>query len=433
MGPNSWYGSVFEFLLKQCSPLVFPSPWNFLPTGVDCYGPIVNPEQTLALLRENFSDQRLMRAGVLEHTPAGELRLSLELSNPLGAVVALRRRPQQRPYLLLTAGGCLARSHFPIQAALKDFWTAEKVLHRRMLFASPCIMDVVLLRSLGFPATLATGILQRSHDELRWLDAQFGYEDFASIPERKQPSASAVTTEKDKKKKSPAFFFQIKPTLALLGSSLLNNSPHPSPVFSSCVAHLKDARRHFGLAFPGVMAWRMPPHHFENLQYRLTFQETSLVRELLWESAETLFDFEDMHQGHDSEILNSPGLGYVKAKADLLVAFADNRFHENISNNVRNAIRVYETAVQDELIKPLQEWALASNDPAIRAAGMELATVCALLHQISPLLHDLLARNLENVGGTLGDVDPSKVLSQYLLLTGRFGSLLRDLWQWRYG
>jgi hypothetical protein len=52
----------------------------------------------------------------------------------------------------------------------------------------------------------------------------------------------------------------------------------------------------------------------------------------------------------------------------------------------REAKRVYEEIVRRDLIRPLQERALASADPVIRNVGAELANICALLHEIGPSL-----------------------------------------------
>jgi hypothetical protein len=171
------YGTIYERLVKRCPPFSFHPPWSFLSSGADCYGPICDPTQTVAVLREEFSEHLLARAGVLVCTPAGQFSLRPEFINPMGAIIAFRDHPQHTPFLLLTARGCWPRSHFPITAACKDCWTEKKVIQKRVLFASPRIAEVVLLRALGFPATLATGIPSLSPDGLRILDMQFGGQD----------------------------------------------------------------------------------------------------------------------------------------------------------------------------------------------------------------------------------------------------------------
>jgi hypothetical protein len=94
-------------------------------------------------------------------------------------------------------------------------------------------------------------------------------------------------------------------------------------------------------------------------------------------------------------------------------------------------MRIYEEMVQRDLIAPLQEWALQSDDPVVRNAGTQMAAVCGLLHQMSPLLADCQAGRFERARGGDAELVPGEVLTPYLTLTARLGSLMRDLDQWR--
>jgi hypothetical protein len=110
---------------------------------------------------------------------------------------------------------------------------------------------------------------------------------------------------------------------------------------------------------------------------------------------------------------------------------ADDRAAGGLPRRVREARALYEGLVERDLVRPLQEWALASADPVVRSAGLELAAASGLLHRMSPLLADLQASRFERArDGGLEPV-PAGALGQYLTLAGRFGSLLRDLRRWR--
>src|SRR4051794_12670385 len=263
-------GKIYERLLGRCPPLSFPPPWGFLQPADDCRGPVYDPAQTLAALRGEFPDVKLWRAGVLDLAPDGQHRLSPELTNPVGALVALRDHPKRSPFFLLTARGCLPRMHFPIKGALQDGWTAGKVVRGGVLFAAPRIGDVALLRALGFPATLATGIPRLSPGALRDLDARFGGQDFVPAA----PRGQAVPTAGEAGGPAPGGSAReppvpVRPTLALLGWSPLAPAAQPSPALSGAAGRLAAARRHLGLPFAGVMAWRPSPQDLENLQFRL--------------------------------------------------------------------------------------------------------------------------------------------------------------------
>src|SRR5262249_4173402 len=122
MVPNI-YDGVYKRLLERCPPLGFEAPWDCITPRADCRGPVYEPAETLTALRKHFTDERLFAAGVIDLAPDGHYRISPELTNPVGAIIALRPRPEGPQRYLLTARGCLPRSHSPIDAALKDAWT----------------------------------------------------------------------------------------------------------------------------------------------------------------------------------------------------------------------------------------------------------------------------------------------------------------------
>jgi hypothetical protein len=392
----------------------------------ECHTTVGDPARSLAALRARFPDERLARAGVLARTPGGQYCLSPELTDPQGALIALRDHPKRTPMLLLGAQGCVPRRHCPVTVVRKDGWTAEKVMRGGVLFATPRIQEVALLRHLGFAATLAIGISQLSLDGLRELDAMFGVGDLMTLD---RPSGNVRETAQASAASGGAW--PIRPTLVLLGCSLLRPAAQPSPALLPAVAHLAMARRHLGLVFSGVMAWQFRTRDLDNLRYRLTFRNAQLVQELLQASADSPIDFECLDQGDGHSTPAPPQAGYVAAQADLLTALGDDRDTVRPSHRVRQARAVYDEMVQRELIAPLQGWALSHGDPIIRGAGVELANICRLLHRMSPLLTDLLDSRCKRAQDNDTEPIPPRVFGQYLALTARFGGLLRDLSQWR--
>src|SRR4051812_27535427 len=104
------FALIYERLLARCPRFRFQPPWTFLEADSDCRGPVYDPAETLAALRGEFSDLHLQEAGVLDLVPKASPRLHPQLTNPLGALVALRDLSQGRPFQLLTARGCLRKS-----------------------------------------------------------------------------------------------------------------------------------------------------------------------------------------------------------------------------------------------------------------------------------------------------------------------------------
>jgi hypothetical protein len=422
------YEDVYKSLLRWCPPLGFEPPWGSLTPDAACRGPVDKPAKALAALRKRFAEERLLAAGVIDLAPDGCCRVSPELTNPVGAVIALRPRPEGPPRYLLTARGCLPRARWPIDVVLQDAWTVRRLLRVGVLFAAMRIWEVALLRAAGLPATLATGISRLGTYRLGQLDGRFGCQDF--VPPRGPPAAAGEDGGPNAAGGAPPRWpGRSGVTLALLGWSPLALTPEPSPALAHAVAHLAAARRHLGLPLEGVTAWRLSPRDIDNLRFRLRFRDPRLVRELLQERADSLVDFERL-AGPAAPGQGPPEAGYVAARAELLAALADDRAAGHQAHRVRRAMRIYEEMVQRDLIGPLEEWALQSDDPVVRNAGTQLAAVCGLLHQMSPLLADLQAGRFERARGGDADLVPGKTLTHYLTLTARLGSLMRDLGQW---
>src|SRR5262249_4928036 len=130
--------------------------------------------ETLDFLRRDFPDAILERAGLLERSPEGLSRLAPPLCDPDGAVLALRRHPGGAVFDLLTSRGCLASRRLPIFVSWDDRFTFARFLKSRVLFAAGDIRDVALLRTLGLPATLSTGLERATLQDVRALRQAFG-------------------------------------------------------------------------------------------------------------------------------------------------------------------------------------------------------------------------------------------------------------------
>jgi hypothetical protein len=432
--------NVYEFLLACCPPYSFTPSWSFLQASKDCRGPVWDPAQTLAALRSEFPEVTLKHAGVLDRGPDGKYRLTPELTNPLGAVIALRTHRKQAPFCLLTARGCLPKKRSPIRATLKDSWTRRRLARGGILFAPPRIGDVVILRALGFPATLATGIGRLTPDQLRDLDLWFDGQDLErALQEPAEPTDEEAEQPGDEETEqptedSPGQESRKAPplTLALLGWSPLSLAAQPAQVLAPAVAHLTAARHYLGLRFTGVMAWQLAPGDLANLQFRLNYRDPRLIEQFLKERVDSLVDFEGLAHGPGpgAGTPGSSGSSYVEAQAALLAALADDRVSGGQSHRVRRAMSIYEEIVQRDLIAPLQTWALDNSDPVFQSAGIELATVCGLLHRMSPLLADSQSARFERARNEDIELLPPKTLTQYLALIDRFSILMRNLYQW---
>src|SRR5262249_46563676 len=128
--------AVYGRLLDWCPPLGWEPPWDFLPADPDCRGPVGDPARALAALRKTFDDASLAGTGVLERTRFGAARLNPVLTNPIGALLALREGPEEAPYEVLTARGCLSGHSLPVLAVAREARTAAAVAEGGQLFLS---------------------------------------------------------------------------------------------------------------------------------------------------------------------------------------------------------------------------------------------------------------------------------------------------------
>jgi hypothetical protein len=393
--PQDALGAAYEILLAHCAPLTFPAPWGFLPPHPCCRGPVRDPGAALAALRAKFPDALLSAAGLLEPGPDGLGRLRLALAGPAGAVVALRRHPQAAPFALLTAAGCLPAGRLPVKAALEDGPIGAATRGRPLLVAAD-VLEVALLLSLNYPATLASGLDTLGLPGLREVDAQFGR----------------------------------GTSLVLLGWRPLVPAAGPAAAIAPAAAQLVGARAFLGLPLNGVRAWDFYSQEIDNLLYRLSLQDVGLVRELLQDSFEQPADLDELCPGAaPTRSTDPPPPGYAAAHAGLLDALAERRQKGQASFRLHQAQAAYEEAVRRELIAPLQEWALASDDPVIRAAGLELTELAGALRQMGPHLVDQLRDHLAWPRGA--EAAPSPLFGQRLAMTSRLVSLMRDLARWR--
>jgi hypothetical protein len=391
-------------------------------------------------LRSEFGDDVLHRVGVIERGPDGMVRLKPELVNPAGALIALRREAGELPFALITPRGCLpARSNpmGPITAALEDATTVERARHFGILFATPRVREVALLRAIGFPATLILGITKADLGALKALDKRFAKADQPHLgPEGTEPADSA-TAETPASAPAPPTAPASCPEgvavrLGLLGWSPLRVSPKPWPTVAPAVALLAEARRHLRLGFAEVGVWCLDDPTFKALRFRVRYRSAADVYNLLWEFSIGLDSVEAFSRppGGGTGAPDGPVPGLAEAQAALSGALAAERAAVGPPDTRRaarrRAVRDYDKAVRNDLTNPLEAAALADSDPVARNEGVMLANICLDVHAIAPHLHDLITACFESGGSAEQRNDANMMLNGYLTLLARATSLVRD-------
>ena len=414
LAPNNgriWdrFAPIYEQLLSHCPLLHFPPPWDFLTAPPHCRGPVDNPTGVLTDLRVRFDEATLRAAGVVSTSAGGGLELDRQFAGRDAALIALRDPPDGPLQGLWTARGCLPRHLLSIAATRMNHQMCQSMISYRLLFASPSIHDVALLNALDLPATLSLDLDRLTLQGLESVDSLFYNGSLAGLSGGPQ-------------------------ILALVAWSPLSLDAQPSPSLIPAVKRFTQARNYLKLELSGVMAWCRSADELDHLRFLLSLRDRRLVRMHFMDSTNNFNDIAILLPPDDvpSETEAESGKAYTAAHADLLTQLATAaRTRGPLSEEARRARDRYEERVQRTLIEPLQAWALKSSDPVVRNTGVQLTAVCHLVHRMSPLL---LSQQTHQLGSALAagsEPLPTKALSQYLALTTRLGSLVRDLCQWR--
>jgi hypothetical protein len=422
-------------LLARCPPFRFTeTPWDSLPPNPDCRAAVADPEETLDFLRRAFPDAILEEAGLLERSPEGRPRLAPPLCDPDGAVLALRRHPGGAVYDLLTSRGCLASRRLPVLASWDDRFTFARFVKSGVLFAADDIRDVALLRTLGLPATLSTGLERTTLKDFRSLRQAF-----ADV----LPCGSPCVAEIEAALSAEGYVLgadlepaESRPTLVLLGWQIRSLRPDFPPTVSPVAARLHGFGLHLGVELAEVAVWRPNRCALDKIAFCLAVTPPGCYATALLRSyKDQLYTLESCADPEKAARVGTDGapVDVVEARARLLEQLREDRGERRASDRTREALAAYDTLTRRDLIEPLQRWALASADPVLRNLGVELANVCDLLHQMAPHLHELQARDLEQV--LARGVAPARggLLQQYTQLSARLARLLTHLGRLRKG
>jgi hypothetical protein len=286
-----------------------------------------------------------------------------------------------------------------------DSWTYQALPARELLYASPDIREVAILRSLGMPATLSLGLHRLNYQGLRVLDSQF----------REDPLCDT---------------FRCWPTLVLLGWSPLSLSAEPSPALLPAVKHLIHAREDLDIELRGVCTWRLGADDVENVRYWTKLRSAETIRMLLRKRVDdTLFDIETLLPTSPVREATAAdrASAYASARADLVHQLAKAPHLGPLPGRARRARKVYDEQVRRTLIQPLEKSFLECPDPVERNVGMRLARVFELLHRTDPLILSQLVREYDRANQGVCTPLPSELFKQVLCLTGNMSKMVRDL------
>ncbi|MBC8355317.1 MAG: hypothetical protein H8E66_25350 [Planctomycetes bacterium] len=170
------FSRIYAAFLSLCRPAELPPPWDGLTPHSDCFLCPTDPDAAFAELQEQFDRRDLLRSHVAVRTRDNGVRLRRSLRDPAEYVVALRKKEGAAPFDVLTAEGCLSQTRWPAIASLEDLSIRAALADsdNRLLVCFD-MLELVVCRSIGLPASLAVGLDDESLDLLDELALLCGW------------------------------------------------------------------------------------------------------------------------------------------------------------------------------------------------------------------------------------------------------------------
>jgi hypothetical protein len=448
MSPNvsTCTADIFQQIVAACAPVRFQRPWGFLSCQSDCFGGIANCTAMLEMLRQQFGDAALQEAGVLQQPKDGPPLVHPGLTSGEGIVV-LRPSPDAPPADLSTSHGCLSGLP-PLFATAQDRWTQEAHELCPLFFAVFSLRDLRLLRSLGLPVALAAGLDQLNAKTLRLMAKAFDVSSAHapdSIPKVAPASAApdcngsllegreAKTPQDTTSRQSCADMgLQSRRLLIIVGWSLSDLSLGIPGGVAPLARHLARAEESLDLDVENFAVWVPTPDEVEKIRFASQVRDEESLRRLV-SHAQNLLEIQEFLDLAKPPDPKPPKVteDYISLRRKLAAGFREQAQSGSAPPDLQQTWKRYEAQVRLELVEPLRRQALEAEDPALRCAGDELASLLELLHRLHPKMEQLMAREGRH-NNTWEDAGmPPRLFEQYLQLSNIFRNMLREVMRCR--
>jgi hypothetical protein len=430
--------AIYQAIFERCPGHAAPGSLAGETLDQRIRGTICHPRETLAVLRQEFSECDLLEARAARQDSFGQLHLAPELCLAGGRILPLREDPAGLPFDLLTARGSLAGGSHPVLSALRDGRISRLASEEGLLLATPRIQDVALLDALGLPVTSGWSLPRLELPECRQLDAAFGeglpvFEASDLEPVAMDSSEEPVAPETpDWQRLGPEQSSAIRPALVL--TDPLGRAPESAPSLwlqrSACWLH--DVQQRARLPLAGVWVWQPDADFARQWEFACRSGEPELMREAVLEATQSLVDLETFVESLAAAADGPPAEppGYLVARRRVMERLiAGTRQPWTNHDALADALADCESAVERELVAPLIAWALGHPEPWLRTAGTQLAEVVTLLHRIAPRMQALQAERL--AASRCGEeLSLGGLFEQYMRLLDRFGRLTAEITKW---
>jgi hypothetical protein len=384
---------VYKHVFNHCVPFHHDGPWQELTAPGDIRRVPADPAAVMNDLRQHFSDDDLQEAGVLEMDETLVVQLDPGLRNPDAVVIALRKRPSDDPFDLLTERGMLSGQHLPVCASLSDGGVRAMIaaIQENFLLVTPSPIDVAVLLSLEIPATLATGLRQLEGVHLQQVRKRFDLR-----PPPTQCRGITDYAEEERRKRNQP------PDIVLVGCRLAEMSREEPTDLSTIVSHLAEVEQFLDVPLDRFFVWRPTEKEIRAIEFHMKHVGPTDTRAAILGSIET-----------STAQLITPAEPSDGLPSDLPTAIRQLAQHRAPSMN--DPTWDWGPTHRKQLREKDQEWEQKAWENIQRLIGTSCINSMLKMAQSS---EDIVERNLWMIAALNGEVSYSQAM-QMLLMANR--------------
>jgi len=388
MSAKKDFRPIYEHLFRHCAPFCHDGPWQELIAPGDIRRAPEEPAEVINDLRQQFSDIDLQEAGVCRMDETLAVQLDPALCDPDAVVIALRRKPKDDPFDVMTEHGMLSGKHLPVCASLSDGSVRAMIskTQEKILLATLSPIDVAVLLSLKIPATLATGLRQLEGVYLQQVRKRFDL--------RKTPHAGGIIDQAEEMQKKG----NQSPSLVLTGCSLAEMSCEEPTNGSAIVSHLSHVERYLDVPLDRFYIWRPTETEMRTIEFRMKYVGPTDTRAAILGSIE-----------NSTGQLIEPAGPLDGLPKDLPTAIRQLAQHRGPSTN--DPMWDWGRPYREMLRKKDEEWVQKAWENIQRLIGKSCIDSMLKRAQSS---EDVVERNLWMIAGLNGQVSYSQAMQMLL-------------------
>ncbi len=418
MQKQSARARVYQRLYQACVPYHYTGPlWPIGRLDEDVRTAPQELQRLLEDLEARFLGRELADAGVADMSPDGSPVPSAKLL-PGSPLVFLRRPNTHQAINVLGQRGCLSGA-LPVVTATRDHATQCALRNwHRTLFVAFNLVDALVLRGLGFPATTAAGLDRLTPADLLRLSCRLGWrpesneeegcanaavipklnaimskeDDLSDVPCRSKPTPSAQVAKRirqqvlaDLQDKAPTK--PIQPRVLFVACSLATLEQQTPAAAATIISGLRRIRDVFDIRKMDIGLWQPNQDQLEQIR-----EELELSRQH-FDPLDFLDTVEDQCidplSANSGTTATAPPEDFATALTQLRQLLRADPHHPANQERACQAFIEYAARVESELICPLY---IASASPRTRNMQVTLMQLFRQIHLLAPTVEEAIAR-----------------------------------------